>query len=211
MPKADNPYQLTDKNHQSAFGLTILKSSHPAIKKLKKDHEPEIHGNKFWGSSFLLMDYFEDNPIPKKQKVMEAGVGWGLAGIYLNKNFNAKVTGIDADDNVFPYLDLHADINEAQISCVAQRFEKITKKQLSEYDILIAADICFWDELTEVVYKLIRRAIQAGVKQIIIADPGRQPFLDMAEKCEDKFYGELTEVEIKKPKARGYLLVIENA
>jgi predicted nicotinamide N-methyase len=208
---SDAPLKLTDSNHQKAFDLIILKSSHPAVKRLKKDHEPEIHGNKFWGSSFLLMDYFSKHPIELEQSVLEAGVGWGLAGIYLNKTYAAKVTGVDADDQVFPYLELHADINACEISVQKKRFEKLTKKQLAEFDMLIAADICFWDELTEIVYKMIKRAIQAGVKKIVIADPGRQPFFDMAEKCEEIFFGEMTQVSLKKPKARGYLLVIENA
>jgi hypothetical protein len=34
---------------------------------------------------------------------------------------------------------------------------------------------------------MIKRALKAGVKQIIIGDPGRQPFYDLAELCEEKF------------------------
>jgi electron transfer flavoprotein alpha/beta subunit len=31
---------------------------------------------------------------------------------------------------------------------------------------------------------MIKRALNAGVEQIIIGDPGRQPFYDLAELCE---------------------------
>ena len=46
-------------NERHAFDLTILKASHPRVRQLKKDHEPELHGDKFWGSSYLLMDFLE--------------------------------------------------------------------------------------------------------------------------------------------------------
>ena len=60
------------------------------------------------------------------------------------------------------------------------RFEKLTQARLADVDIVAGADICFWDELTPVLYNLIRRSLRAGVKQIIIADPGRSPFYALA-------------------------------
>ena len=32
--------------------------------------------------------------------------------------------------------------------------------------MLIAADICFWDELVDPVYNLVKRAVNAGVKKV---------------------------------------------
>ena len=200
------------KTSEKYFGITVLKAAHPEIKKLKKNSPTSIHGNKFWGSSYLLMDYFKNNPMKKNQRVMELGCGWGLAGIYLNKNYGCRVTGVDADDAVFPYLDLHAEINKAEISTLQKRFEKITRKELADYDILIAADVCFWDELEDIHYKLINRAISAGVSKIIYADPEREPFLNLAERCVNKHFADVYEKELKKPvKVRGSLMVIENA
>lgn len=38
-------------------GLTLLRSGHREIRKLKRaNHVPTIHGNKVWNSSFLIMD-----------------------------------------------------------------------------------------------------------------------------------------------------------
>ncbi len=209
MSKATN----SKTNHiDTAFGIDILKSGHPEIKKLKRQHNTSIHGNKFWGSSYLLMDYFESNPLENSDKVMELGCGWGLASIYLNKNFNCSTIGIDADDAVFPYLDLHAKINNASVNTAKKRFEKITKKDLSTVDILIAADVCFWAELEDIHFNLINRAIQAGVKKIIYADPERQPFINLAERTVEKFYADYYEHELTTPvETRGALLIIENA
>lgn len=144
---------------------------------------------------------------------MELGCGWGLTSIYLSKKFGCGITAVDADPDVFPYLELHAKLNKAKkIKTMAKYFEKLGKKELKNVDVLIAGDVCFWDELTDIHFKLIKRALNAGVKKIIYADPERSPFLELAEKCTDKYYADVFEVELKKPaKSRGALMVIENA
>jgi predicted nicotinamide N-methyase len=201
-----------EKYTREAYGVKFLQSQHKDIRRLKRSSiEPSIHGNKFWGSSYLIMDYLQKNPLKEGSKVMELGCGWGLAGIYCAKHFQAEVTGIDADDAVFPYLHLHTQHNNVQIETQKQYFEKITTKQLSQYDILIGADICFWEELADIVFKLIDRAIKAGVKKIILSDPERAPFFDLSDRCIDKFYAELEPWSVSQPrKASGCLLIIEN-
>ncbi|ARN72964.1 class I SAM-dependent methyltransferase [Oceanicoccus sagamiensis] len=201
------------KNIRSAFGVNILTSQHKDIRRIKREEEnPSIHGNKFWGSSYLIMDYLQENPPEQGCKVLELGCGWGLAGIYCAKQLGAEVTAVDADDAVFPYLHLHAEHNGVAVTTQQQYFEKITAKQLAEYDLIIAADICFWDELADTVYKLVKRACKAGAGKIIIADPERPPFFTMAERCMDEFYGELQHRQVNEPRrATGAMLVIENA
>lgn len=199
------------KTSTKAFGLSVLNSKHKDIKKLKKEYPTSIHGDKVWDSSYLLMDYFKKNPLKKKDRVLELGCGWGLASIYLNQNFGCKVTGCDADEDVFPYLQLHAEKNKAKVDTLQKRFEKLSKKDLAEYDVIIAADVCFWDELTDVHYKLIKRAIKAGVKKIVYADPERSPFVELSEKCHTKLYADVYEKQLKRPEAYGVMMVIENA
>ena len=202
-----------EKNTREAFGVTILTSQHKEIRKIKREEEaPSIHGNKFWGSSYLIMDYLNENPLKKNCKVLELGCGWGLAGIYCAKIHKAKVTGVDADKAVFPYLELHAEVNGVSVTTKQQYFEKITTKQLAEYDLIIAADICFWDELANTLFNLIKRACKAGVDKIIVADPERPPFFDLANRCIDLFHADLEERAVDEPRrATGCLLIIENA
>jgi predicted nicotinamide N-methyase len=206
------PPSSVEKNTRTAFGVTILTSQHKDIRRIKRQAEaPSIHGNKFWGSSYLIMDYLQKNPPAKGCRVLELGCGWGLAGIHCAKYYAAKVTAVDADEAVFPYLHLHAQHNGVAIETLQQYFEKISSKQLAEFDLIIAADICFWDELAETVYKLISRACKAGVAKVVIADPERPPFFSMAERCVEKFYGELEPWTVDEPRrASGCLLVIEN-
>ncbi|MGK0500398.1 MAG: putative nicotinamide N-methyase [Oceanicoccus sp.] len=206
--------QAANSNHYSeAYGVSLLKACHKDLRQLKKQQQdPSIHGNKFWGSSYLIMDYLAQNPMKTNCKVLELGCGWGLAGIYCAKTFAADVTAIDADRAVFPFLHLHAKHNDVSIKTKQQYFEAITGKQLAEYDLIIGADICFWDELGETVFKLIKRACKAGVDKIIIADPQRAPFTNMAERCVEEFYADLESWAVDEPRrATGSLLIIENA
>ena len=157
------------------------------------------------------MDYLQKNPITKGSRVLELGCGWGLASIYCAKTFGADVTAIDADDAVFPYLKLHAEVNGTTIKTRRQRFEKISKLQLSAYDLVIGADICFWDELSDVLYHLVNRAVNAGVKKIVLTDPERSPFFDLANRCIDRHCAELDDWSVSQPRrATGCVLSIEN-
>ena len=74
--------------------------------------------------------------------------------------------------------------------------------------MLSGADICFWDELTPVLYNLIRRALGQGVRRIIIADPGRSPFYALAERCQTHLNARLVERRTKTPKALSAELLI---
>ena len=108
--------QKAGKHAVEYLGTQALQSSHPAVRKLRKEgHEPSIHGNKVWRSSFVLMNYMEDYPLPQKARVLDIGCGWGLTGIYMAQRFNAKVVGIDADADVKPFLDAQAAENGVSI------------------------------------------------------------------------------------------------
>ncbi len=193
-------------------GLTVYKNKSEAITSLLElNDDPEIHGHKIWYSSFFVMDYLETNPPKKKANIMEVGCGWGLLSIYCAKNFQAHLTGVDADKNVFPFLKLHAKANGVRIKKNNSRFENLRPNTLAKQDLIVGADICFWKELVDPLYKMINKAIKSGVPRIIIADPGRSPFLKLAKRCIKKFSAELIDVEISKPNKRdGYLLIIES-
>lgn len=176
---------LNDEHLDYAYGIYVLGKKHKIVKKLNKNHEPSVHGVKNWLSSFVLSDYLLHKSLLKKSsKVLELGCGWGPGSIFCASHAGCDVTGLDIDDNVFPFLEAQAEINQVTISTKKSRFEKISGKALSEFDVLIGSDICFWDDLEKSLFKLIKRALKAGVKHIIIADPGRDPFLNLVARCE---------------------------
>tara|TARA_B110000879_G_C10976453_1_gene433592 strand:+ start:221 stop:853 length:633 start_codon:yes stop_codon:yes gene_type:complete len=176
---------VSDKHLDYAYGIHVLGKKHKIVKQLNKNHEPSVHGIQNWLSSFVLADYLLHKSLLKKSsKVLELGCGWGPASIFCASHAGCQVTGLDIDDNVFPFLEAQAEINQVTISTKKSRFEEISSKSLSKFDVLIGSDICFWDELEDSLFKLIKRALKGGVKHIIIADPGRSPFLNLATRCE---------------------------
>ncbi|MCB1674839.1 MAG: class I SAM-dependent methyltransferase [Halioglobus sp.] len=188
-------------------------ASHPAIRRVKRQgNDPSIHGNKLWKSSLLLIDYLHRHRPQHCAAVIDVGCGWGLSGIWCARVLGAQVTSVDADPDVFPFLEASAALNKVQLTPRVARFEKLTTAQLAQFDMLLAADVCFWDELVNPVFNLVNRAVRAGVKHILIADPERSPFFAVAERCQERHCAELVDWQVRGPtRARGAIMVIENA
>ena len=194
-----------------AYGIRVLQSRHPEVRRLKRLHAPSVHGNKHWASSWLLMDYFMHHRLPEGARVMEIGCGWGLAGIYCAKKHGAIVTGVDTDPEVFPYLQLHAAINKVHVSTLHQKFNRLKKNQLKAIDVVIGADVCFWDNMVHPLKRFINRALRAGVQLILIADPDRSPFQHISHYFAEKRGGEMLDWSVKRPRnIQGRLLKINN-
>jgi predicted nicotinamide N-methyase len=199
-----------DRHLISFMGINALRSSHPGVRKLKRQQKGHsAHGNKVWRSSFALMDYLSTWEIPEYSRVLDIGCGWGLAGIFLAKNYRAQVVGLDIDEGVEPYLRLQAEINHCTVDFEARSFESLDRNELSSYHTLIGTDICFWDEMTSPMYNLLELARSAGTEQILIADPGRPPFWDLAERCVEKLGAEIITRRIDQPwKTEKFILAI---
>ena len=179
---------MTENNERSIYGMRVLKNSHKDIRKLRRQTgQANLHGNKFWTSTSLLIDYLHLTGVEEGASILELGCGWGVSGIFCAKTFKANVTALDADDSVFPYLDLHASLNNVTIAHCHSRYEEMTQASLAQYDIIIGSDICFWDELSEPLFDLLQMCLNAGVGRMVLTDPGRQPFRDMAARCYEEY------------------------
>lgn len=191
---------MVSAHKTSAFGLSILKNAHPEMRKIRREHgSPNIHGNKFWKSSYLLMDYLREFPPKKGARVLEVGCGYGLAGLFCAKEFEAALSSLDADENVFPYVELHAELNGLATSTWKCRYERVRVSDLQRFDLVIGADICFWDSMSDALFNLTRRALKAGDTRVVFTDPGRPPFRSMAEKAVEKFGAEYTDWFVSHP------------
>lgn len=198
------------KHQLTAHGLTFLKPNHPAVKTIRKAHgDANLHGTKVWDSSFVLMDFLLIEPIPDGRVVFDIGCGWGPTTLFLAKSFQSRVLSIDADASVEPYLHLHGELNGVTPVFWQRRLDQLKTADLSMADTLLGGDICFWDSLRDDWKKLIKRAQKAGVRQVLIADPGRQPFHDLTEWARSRYQAELWEHSITSPiKASKYILEI---
>ncbi len=196
----EEPMATGRKTRTRTHGVDILMSCHPKVRKLKHLHIASSHGNKFWTSSWLLMDFFKRRGLTEGVRVMEVGCGWGLAGIYCAKKHGAKVTGVDVDPEVFPYLRLHAEINGVEITTIKKSFGGLTVRDLKGFDVLIGADICFWDGMVYSMKRLINRALRTGVRMVLIADPGRPTFDKLGEYFTEKGRGEILDWTAQRPR-----------
>ncbi len=197
---------------ENVRGVKIYPPKHKRVLKLlANESAPEIHGDKVWYSSYFIMDYLDANPPKPKTRVLDIGCGWGALAIYCVKNFQAKVTGVDADKHVFPLLDLHAKLNNVNVSSKVSKYEDLKPEFLAKQQLIVGGDICFWDELVDPLHTLIKNALAAGVEKIVISDPGRSPFLKLARRCRRLYKAKIKQVKITSPRRHdGYLLIIEN-
>lgn len=194
------------------YGIRIYRSSHKKIRELKRLYSPSLHGFRVWPSSWLLMDYFKRRKLMVGSRILDIGCGWGLAGIYCAKNHDSIVTCVDSDAAVFPYVHLHAVINDVAITTLETPFEKLTKLNMKGFEIMIGADICFWDNLADAVKVLILRALETGIKTVIIADPGRSPFERIGQYFINEGRGKIMDWSITRPHSiQGRILRINSS
>lgn len=181
-----------DEDHlDDAYGILLPKSKYPPLRRLKRKHEPSAHGNKTWESSFPLMDFLLHYPPRQRARILEVGCGWGPAGVFCARTFDARVTGLDVDPDVFPFLDLMCTLNDVRIKHRVAGFADLKARDLKAFDTVIGSDICFWDKLVKQLGSLIQVALDAGVKRVIIADPGRPTFTRLCKRL-----GKVMNVEV---------------
>jgi predicted nicotinamide N-methyase len=199
----------TTKKEVLGYGVRALRARHPDIRKLKRLHSPSTFGFRVWSSSWLLMDFFRHRGLSDGTHVMEVGCGWGLAGIYCAKMHNAVVTGVDIDPDVFPYLKMHSDINKVDVGTLNKGFDGLLAKHLEGVDVMIGADICFWDTIVDSLKSLISRALDEGVQLVVIADPGRETFDRLGEYFAKKPGGVTLDWDVQSPhRIQGKILKI---
>ncbi len=192
-------------------GVKVFRSNHRDIRRLKNSYKPSLHGFRIWPSSWLLMDYFMRSRFIQNSHILDIGCGWGIAGIYCVKNFNSKVTCVDSDPAVFPYVYLHADANNVTVATMEADFADLMVSSMGNVDVIIGADICFWDHMVDTIKELILRSFESGVKNVVIADPGRPTFARLGRYFINEGRGEIISLEITRPyHVRGYILRIND-
>lgn len=180
-------------------GVRYYRTRHSAIRQLKHRHTPDTYGYRVWTSCWLLMEYLKGLRLPHGLRVMEIGCGWGLASIYCAKQLQAAATCVDVDPEVFPFLLAHAELNQVRVTTLNRDYEDLTAEDLAGIDLLIGADICFWEEMPVALGDLIDRALAAGVGLILIADPGRSTFDQLAAWAQARHGGATNRFYTRQP------------
>ncbi len=174
---------------KEVFGLRYCTGNHPEIRQhFRKNGRPSEFGNKVWATSLVLLEYLQSQPFPLQGlRVLEVGCGWGLLGVFFAKHFSCDVTCTDFDECVLPVVELHAKLNAVKITTQSFAFADHSVDFLRNFDLILGAEICYSEAVSKDVMILIDRAAQAGVKRILIADPGRPNFQDCCEYSKKSF------------------------
>jgi predicted nicotinamide N-methyase len=200
------------------YGLRVPKSAHPDLRQLKAAHRPAAQGHKIWNSTFLLLDFLQGQRLPQGLRVLDVGCGWGLLSIFCARRFSAAATAADIDPQVFPFLHLHARLNQVAVRTLQSSFAEIPDSLLCRQDLLVGADVCFRGSMIDPLYSLLCRALDAGVTRIILADPGRFPFRQLAARCVQTLGASATDRQTQEPsivwsgaapRIRGRLLLVD--
>ena len=186
-------------DERQVFGIRVLRPTHPDLRRLRATHSPHYQGHKLWNATWLLLSFLDRCGLPRDVRVLEAGCGWGLAGIYCARRFGAAVTAVDVDEEVFPFLELHARNNGVAIETVAAGFEEVADGVLARQDVLMGADICFRESMVAPLMSLLHKSRQCGVGQAVLSDPGRLAFRSLASACQRDFAAVELEWQVQEP------------
>ncbi|MEW6753347.1 MAG: methyltransferase domain-containing protein [Candidatus Latescibacterota bacterium] len=182
-----------------AWGLRVLRPSHPELRRLRGRLRPQRQGHRAWNATWLLVDYLVHYPPPAGARVVDVGCGWGLVGIFCARRFAARVTGVDADARVFPYLQIHTRLNGVEVETLRASFEEVPEGLLAPAHVLVGADICFAPGMVQPLRRLLGRALACGTRRVVLADPGRPAFRQLAACCVDELGAAEREWEAAEP------------
>tara|TARA_Y100001973_G_C5163798_1_gene314958 strand:+ start:770 stop:1372 length:603 start_codon:yes stop_codon:yes gene_type:complete len=187
--------------------VEIPTSSHPEIKKLKrKTKVHNLHGNKIWDSSMVIIESLDEMDIINN-KILDLGCGWGALTHYLQSK-GAYAVGMDADKNVKPYFDLMSSLMNVKPKFILQ--DIFSKPLRLDFDTYIAVDVCFWNIHTDLWINLIKY-LNNNDKQLIMVDPGRESFWELLDKISDGKHDvcfHYQRLHINKPKKTDAYIVI---
>ena len=129
-----------------------------------------------WSANWVLISYLQKYPIEQYSRVIEIGCGAGVASIYCAKTFGADVIAVDAAKEVFPFLYANAAKHGVAIKTLHRDIALLTTDELCGTDVLLGVEVSAWWWIVEPMHELLQRARDAGVKRILLADPGRSTF-----------------------------------
>lgn len=192
-------------------GVKYHTASHPEVKKhYREGRRPLEFGNKVWATTLVVLNNLNNKENSfKNLKILEIGCGWGLLGIFLAKKYTCEVTASDFDENVMPLVDIQAKANDVDIETKVAGFSELTIGYLKNFDLVIGSEVCYSDEVATDLKKLIERSMIAGVKKIILADPGRPDFKELMKESMDFYQAELEILPGSINGKKTYLMSIE--
>lgn len=209
------PARFMKGSHHSfeVFDTIALKPSHARVRALReRGPEPVDFGSRIWRSSYLLIDYLSRQALPRQERLLELGCGWGLPSQYLHKQRGLRVTATDADHRVHEYLALLNEVNDTALPFSCRSFSELGGADLAGVGTLVGADICYTSGIRRDLGTLVDLFLSRGGRQVIVADSGRDSFFDLADQLAPRWPLAVHAVSLTMPaEMRGHVLHIGSA
>ncbi|BFZ53271.1 Methyltransferase-like protein 23 [Savitreella phatthalungensis] len=137
-----------------------------------------ITGHRTWEASLSLTDLLVSDPALIKDKcVLELGAGLGLLTCVCAKLGASSVTATDGEPSVVAKLKLTAERNMLEHIITAEKLEfgQDSLLERKKWDVVLAADVAYEDELIKDVLRTLRRLLDNSQPLVIFAATRRRP------------------------------------
>ncbi len=123
-----------------------------------------------WPGGQALARYILDNPdLVAGRWVLDLAAGSGIVGIAAAKAGAAVTTAVDIDPFSAAAQTLNAQANQVPLQVI---LADLLDDEISDFDVVLAGDVCYERELTDRMFGFLRRAYRAGA-DVLLGDPGR--------------------------------------
>ncbi|MBD05145.1 MAG: hypothetical protein CME24_12455 [Gemmatimonadetes bacterium] len=107
------------------------------MRSLKGQNAHHYQGHRPWNASWLFISCLETMQLDRC-RIIDVGCGCGLASIYCARK-GARVTAVDIDLLVFPFVEMLSDLNQVEVNPVTAGFAQVGEELLTDVDLLIGA------------------------------------------------------------------------
>lgn len=123
-----------------------------------------------WAGGQALARFVLDSPeAVAGKRVLDFGSGCGLVAIAALRSGASSVLAADLDPFAAVAVRLNGEVN----GCAPEPFcGDATALAPGDFDIILAADVCYEREPSESAFAWLRSAVAAGV-EVLVGDPGR--------------------------------------
>ena len=122
-----------------------------------------------WGSGQALGRYVLDHPeLVRGRRVLDFGAGCGVTSIAAAQAGAALVTAAEIDPLALVAIEVNARLNHMAVEGL---LEDVSQTGRRDWEVLLAADVCYWLSNTKWL-----RGLAAYDGLVLVSDPGRPNF-----------------------------------
>lgn len=123
-----------------------------------------------WAGGQALTRYLLDNPdLARGKRVLDFASGSGLSAIAAACCGAAHVTAAEIDPLALAAIELNAELNGVSLELLG---EDCLRQEGTDWDLLLAGDVCYEQPMAEQAFSWLRRQASAGA-EVLMGDPGR--------------------------------------